>query len=209
MPVPHNKVIVSFTNSDNQVSSISVVVSSPSPVVTQANLSAWAVSSAAWIQANIGASLKALYDAGTSLASVKCLYMLGKVQVAGAIAQLVTPVPGTGATPHPAQVAAVFSLLTPLSGKSFRGRIYWPADGAAINAGGTFSGSLATQALDMSLFLKGGISAVAGAPAAGVIAVYSVTRDLVTTVNNLRAGNVPDIQRRRRQKSETTVLQVM
>lgn len=203
MPVAHNKVIIGFNNEDNQGASVAFNYNSSAPLSNVGALATWANGIATSIAASTGASLLALMDAATSITSVKTCYMLGKVQVSAAIVLLGTPKVGTGTTPHPAQVSSVFSVLTALSGKSYRGRIYWPATGAAIGASGTFSGVLATMAQDMTLFIKGVIGSAAGAPPGILFGVYSPLHDVMTPGTSVRVGNVPDIQRRRRQKVET------
>lgn len=206
MPVAHNKVIIGFANESGQLASTAFAYQVGVPLTTASALQAWSGGIAASIPTNIGSTLLALMDANTTIVSVKCLYLLGKVQIASGITSLGTPKAGTGTAPHPAQVSCVFSALTGLSGKSFRGRIYWPATGAAITAGGTFSQTLATLASDMTLFIKGVIASAAGAPSGAIFGVYSPTRDIMTLGTSIRVGNVPDIQRRRRQKAETVAL---
>lgn len=202
--LPHNKAFLNFTNETGQVASIGLAVSSPSPITSQAALSTWATASAAWIVSNIGTSLTGLMDASTSIVSVKMAYMVGTRQVAAATSLLSTAKVGTGTTPLPGQVSCVFSLLSALTGKSYRGRSYWPATGAAIGASGRFTAVLATLATQFDLLIKGAISGAAGAPGAAAMAIYSATHDVCTSISNIRVGDVPDIQRRRRQKGEVT-----
>lgn len=198
----HNKVFLNFTNETGQVASVGFAIASSSPISTQAGLAAWGLNMATWIQANLGSSLTGLMDAATSLNNVKACYMNGTTQVAAATALLSTPKAGTGTTPLPAQVSCVFSTLTAFTGKSFRGRNYWPATGAAIGATGKFTFTQATMLTQYALLISGGIVGATGAPAGATLSVYSATRDISTRVTGLRTGDVPDIQRRRRQKTE-------
>jgi hypothetical protein len=204
MPQPHNKVILSFNNENGRPASTGIVVASAAPISSATGLQAWATAIAAYCSASTPAALRALMSVGTSLVSVKTTYQQGNLQVAAGQASLATAAVGTGTSVHPPQVACVFSLITGLTGRSYRGRCYWPATGATLDAGGAFTVVLATLATAFDTLIKVGIAQAAGAPPSGVAAVYSVTKDVTTPLTSIRVGNGPDTQRRRKSRTEST-----
>lgn len=112
-------------------------------------------------------------------------------------------VSGSGTLQQAAQVACVFSLLTGQAGRSFRGRMYWPAQGCPLTS--TMRGGLPSQssANAMAVFLN--YVASITLTGNGNVVVVSPTLGIVTPVTQVRVGDVLDTQRRRRDKtSETT-----
>lgn len=202
----HNKVIVEFENESGKVASIGLAVSSGNPLSLQTGLQTWANNIGTYISASLDATLTDMMDAATSVTAVKCAYMIGTTQNTAALATLAAAKAGTGTTPHPAQVSAVFSFLTALTGKSFAGRAYWPATGAALNGSGEFTATLEDVAQGFAELVTTGILGAAGAPTGANLAVYSAKLDVATPVHTIRFGNVPDIQRRRRIRSEITAV---
>lgn len=112
-----------------------------------------------------------------------------------------TAVTGTGASPHPPQIAWVVSLRTTEPGASGRGRLYWPANGMTLSPG-----SLRPSVTDTTSFISAFRDYLALLEAAvdGAIdetvdlAVWSRTRAALYHVNKVMAGDVLDTQRRRR-----------
>lgn len=110
--------------------------------------------------------------------------------------------PGVGSIQMPPQAAVVFSLLTGIPGRSYRGRMYWPALNGVINIG------LAQDVDDC----QAQADAMAGVLAALVAAnypdppyyvgVHSATQDVVTPVTRVAVGTRFDTQRRRREGLE-------
>lgn len=115
--------------------------------------------------------------------------------------QVRTPLPGTGTPLRSQQDAIVFSLRTNTPGASGRGRLYWPAVGGSVDASLRLqTANVATALTNMSDYLHGMESALATAfPTIGFdLAVRSRRTHTTPHVNKLQAGNVPDVQRRRR-----------
>lgn len=114
--------------------------------------------------------------------------------------QKATPAAGTGTSPHPIQTAIVLSLITAHAGPSGRGRLYWPATGVAIDSGTLrFSSGVVTGFLtDMETYLSAIEAAVEATAGSAPLAVWSRKTLGTFSVVRLRAGNVPDVQRRRR-----------
>lgn len=112
-----------------------------------------------------------------------------------------SPLPGTGAATKPAQTAAVYSIRTNTPGGSGRGRLYWPALGAAIDTTLRFNAGPQDSALDdMKTYLLAMRSALAtNFPTIGFdLAVRSRTTRQTPHAVRIQCGNVPDVQRRRR-----------
>ena len=111
-----------------------------------------------------------------------------------------TPTPGTSSAPKSFQSAWVVSLRTATAGASGRGRLYWPATGSPIS-----SSTLRPTSADVTAFLTGAKSYLTAIEAAidvtldGVsLAVWSRTRNDLFRVTSIQAGDVLDVQRRRR-----------
>jgi len=101
---------------------------------------------------------------------------------------------GTGTIRGPLSTCCVIRHDTAVVGRSFRGRTYWPAAGVTISTGGKLSlvGGVATEFAEL-------LNDIAGASPdpLTVPVVYSPTRNQVTSVTTVRAGDAPDTQRRR------------
>lgn len=111
--------------------------------------------------------------------------------------QPVSPiVAGQGTPTMPAQCSRVYSLLSGISGRSYRGRMYLPCLNAPVSAAGKSQPQL-NQAAEFADFL---IDVAAAWPGADPIrpGVHSATQNLVTDVTAVRVGDVIDTQRRRR-----------
>lgn len=114
---------------------------------------------------------------------------------------------GAGAS-KPPQTAIVFSLRTGIPGARRRGRIYWPALAATIDATSLRLTSTATTAYatQMSAYLDGIETAlkegISPSPSLNdfSLAVYSPTDRVCTDVRTIMVGDVLDVQRRRRDK---------
>lgn len=112
------------------------------------------------------------------------------------VAAPATPFSFTGTTSAPPQVAACITLLTGQPGRSRRGRIYWPQTAPAMGAD-----MKSSTAKDKSTGMVTTLAAINNALltfGTPFPAVYSPTLDVVTPVTAVRAGDVLDTQRRRR-----------
>lgn len=117
-----------------------------------------------------------------------------------------SPVVGTGTTAHPNQTSAVVSLRTTTPGGRYRGRLYWPATGISILAStGRFNtGFPGTLATEMKTFLSGASTVIETTLGTNVLCVWSRVSLGKQAVNRLLVGDVPDTQRRRRDKAIET-----
>lgn len=115
-----------------------------------------------------------------------------------------TPLVGASAITLPLQTSLVCSLRTTDSTARGKGRLYWPATGVQLaTATHRFTTSTTSQFVgDMVTYLGGirtAIRSVAGFSTAALV-VWSRVTPKKTVVIQLRAGDVPDVQRRRRDK---------
>lgn len=113
-------------------------------------------------------------------------------------------IPGSAANAHPAQTSVVVSLRTSSSSATGKGRLYWPATGLTVQPttlrfNGTQLTSFLTGMESYLALVRTAIRGVGGMNTA-VLAVWSRTNASTLPVLQLRAGDVPDVQRRRRDK---------
>lgn len=115
-------------------------------------------------------------------------------------AQRAVPVPGTGTNANPMQTSAVSSLRTTSTGASGRGRLYWPATGAAIDSSTLRFDATALSAFSTGIqsFLSGIMIAVDAQNDGAVLSVWSRTGASTAPVNRILYGDIADVQRRRR-----------
>ena len=117
-------------------------------------------------------------------------------------------VPGTSTRTFPTQVAIVLTLRTDQSGRSARGRVYFPMGTGSFAVGtGTLSTSLAATTTGFAAFL----TAVNGASMGSNSVACSVQSNVGGTptflpIRRVTSDNVADTQRRRRDKIVGTVV---
>lgn len=112
---------------------------------------------------------------------------------------LPSPAAGVGNASKPFQTALVSSLLTGRPGRSYRGRLYWPALGATISA--TDLRVSDTTAQSICTAVGQFLTAIGNAAPAGTdmaLAVVSQTLSTRSAVTGIQVGDVLDVQRRRR-----------
>ena len=118
------------------------------------------------------------------------------------------PATGSGSAVHPYQTSVVASLRTPRAGGSGRGRLYWPATGISL----TPSTMRITNAVitafrsGMASYLTAIATAIDATSPAPELVVWSRTLGTHSIVNRISAGDVPDVQRRRRDALAETVV---
>lgn len=118
---------------------------------------------------------------------------------------------GNGAGVLPPQCAAVFSLRTGRPGRSYKGRMYWPATGVSPESstgrmGNTFATALLGDYVEMLSDVATLANGIMGPGSQLAPVVYSTKLDLVTPVTTIALGNVIDTQRRRRDKLAETYI---
>lgn len=112
-----------------------------------------------------------------------------------------TPQNGSATAAHPYQSAVVLSLLTPGTGGSYRGRLYWPATGIVLSTT-DYRIPLATRDNLLAAYkahltnVEAAINVTTGGNTN--LTVWSRKLSAIRNVNQLRMGNIMDTQRRRR-----------
>lgn len=112
----------------------------------------------------------------------------------------------TGTVAAPLQTAIVVSLRTTTPGRSFRGRLFWPAvKSITTDTGGRIpAATVALILAEAKTYLRALQDAIKGGafpgpnPVTVQLAVVSQTIGAQTPVSNLQVGDVYDVQRRRR-----------
>lgn len=199
--VARNRVVLSGTlgSTANEIWQVGFHFAAPDGAVVEGTqaLDSWAAGIATLLDAGETdyPILTALLSSSARLSGVAC-YEYGPTGPAVAVADAIYSWSGVGTVRCPWDTAVVFSLLTETAGRSFRGRAYWAALAATIGGNGQWNMSSGIAAEFAELLADiGGASPVPGVRAV----IYSGTRNLVTPVTQIRVGDVPDNQRRRRE----------
>lgn len=135
----------------------------------------------------------------------------GALEVVGE-ATSTAPLGGTATPSKPYQTAVVFSLRTANPGARGRGRLYWPALGASMDAT-TLRWATAQQTAALAA-MKTYLNAIGAAIAtplgfpAGRLNVWSRASAALYPVNVMAAGDVFDTQRRRRDRAVESYVSV-
>jgi len=121
--------------------------------------------------------------------------LTGVVEGPRAVAQT-----GSGSSVHPYQTSIVCSLRTEAPGASGRGRLYWPATGAALTPSTMRITASVRDAFNsaMSTYLSGIATAIETVIPDITLAVWSRSTGAINPVTRMIAGDVADTQRRRR-----------
>lgn len=141
-------------------------------------------------------------SASTKLRDAKGYYYVnGELTLQSAHSQ--SAAPGASDVVLPPYVAAVFTTRTARFGRSYRGRMYWPANGAPINGGsGLFSGMGQENATNLATVIGNILGA--GAPFTGRPVVVSNTKAQATEITTVSLDNKPDTQRGRQNRDTAT-----
>lgn len=111
-----------------------------------------------------------------------------------------SPLVGTGTVILPLQTSIVVSLASIYPGGQGRGRLYWPLTAGALGTlNHRYSGTqLSTFLTNFKAYLGLIEAAIVATTTAADLVVWSRTGTAYHTVVKMRAGDVPDVQRRRR-----------
>lgn len=147
----------------------------------------------------VSTTLRTALSSSGTIDRVRIEYYNGAGGLTSVVESTSSPVAGLTIADQPYSSACVLSLSTGLSGSRRRGRMYWPALAAAVDANGKFTGT--TSATNFAISAKELIDLI-GSSYGGALnlepGVYSGVLDDVTTVTAVRVGSIPDTQRRRR-----------
>lgn len=179
---------------------------SPGPIVDYTLALALANAAAS---VTVPGALKSLWNGSTTLTDfqVEARLQGGALE---SVARVSYPglATGTGAVPHPFQTSIVSSLRTANSSASGRGRLYWPATGAAID-----NTTLRPSGTNIGLWLAAVKTYLSGIEAAMTTAlgtgglslsVWSRKGPGIYPVNRIIMGDILDVQRRRRDTLKET-----
>ena|SRR5687767_6126193 len=149
----------------------------------------------------VPAGMLAMLNSNTQVTGVR-LEARSNTGALEAIYEADRPVPqtGSGASVHPFQTSVVLSLRTTSPGASGRGRLYWPATGVALTPSTMRVPNAALVAFRdaFSTYLGDLTTAIELTSPVAILAVWSRTLGTYSMVNRLSAGDVLDVQRRRR-----------
>lgn len=200
--VAHNVVRINGSLPGGEVWSVTPKFTRASgPVTEYADLERWATVLAgtmeSWDTSNIFRQL--LSTAGTiDSVRVEARNAAGEMTQA-AEAQLTPSLAGSGTANKTYQTCVVFTFLTGRPGRSYKGRMYWPALFAGLNT----QLRLAQSTIDE--YAGAGVDLLNLISDAGITdaerpypVVVSQTQGLATPITSVRVGDVLDIQRRRR-----------
>lgn len=202
MALDYNQVTIMGTSGPNEVWATGCAFNTnfgTGPVKTFEDLQAWAEAIADLDGATYSA-LRDLLSPSGSLTKIKVSY----IDSAGITAQLAeADVEGskwvsTAQLRCPQQVACVLSLSTGRPGRSYRGRMFWPAWGATMSASFYLSTPTPAEVAEDAAAYLTAIGAAAGVEFAMIPMVNSVKLGTTTEVTAVRVGRILDTQRRRR-----------
>lgn len=132
---------------------------------------------------------------------VEARTVTGELQAVGE-ASKASPTPGTGTQPHPFQTSMCLSLVTGSAGARGKGRLYFPATSVQMTASTLrlYGPQVTGFVTGMNTWLAAVRTAIRGVGGwnTAVLGVWSRTDELVRPVLTLRAGDIADTQRRRR-----------
>lgn len=202
----YTRVIIRGTLPDGEVWSTSIAAINGIASNSQTTQSEWNAAAINVSQVAVPATVRSLWSSAVALTGVRLEKRTDQgVLLQVAEAALTTPVPGTGTPTKPFQMSLVLSLLTDSPTRSGRGRMYFPALGAIIQAT-----SLRVAQSQCEAYLAGLSEYVAGAVAAmgtgsGQMtpssAVHSTKEAANRLVTRWEVGDLLDVQRRRRDKA--------
>lgn len=200
--VAHNVVRINGTLPGGEVWSVTPkFMGSPSPMTEYADLEEWATLIGDYIISLANADpLIALLSTAGAVTSVRTEYRDANNGLAQAAEYVFSsPKPGAGSPNKVFQTSVVISLRTGRPGRSYRGRIYWPALAAALNANLRLPEATMTGIMDSAAGLIAEIEGYADQVGSSVrLAVVSQTLGVSTRVQTIQVGDILDIQRRRR-----------
>lgn len=200
--VAHNVVRINGTLPGGEVWSVTPkFMGSPSPMTDYADLEEWATLIGDYIIAldNTDPLLQLLSTAG-AITSIRTEYRDAS-NALGQAAEYVFSSPKTGnlTANKVFQTSVVISLRTGRPGRSYRGRIYWPALAATLGPQLRLSESAMNGIMNSAAGLIGEIEGFADQVGSSVrLAVVSQTLGVATRVQTIQVGDILDIQRRRR-----------
>lgn len=155
---------------------------------------------AAFDASTLKTRLPSIWSTATGLETLAIYCYPNGGPTADASAEVADAVTGTGTSYLPDQLCLVTTLTTGKTGRSKRGRMYWPLTSTALGADGQVASSTVNN-------LGGGVADFIGrlAGSAGYFgAVVSQAHGYVNSITGVAADSRPDIQRRRANRQAET-----
>lgn len=184
------------------VNPVFMLMTEPDPTWEQLNTLATAINGI-----TIPAGILTQWNTATRLTGVKLEARMRD----GALVNQIEQTRGTaavGTAPYnlPMQASVVSSLRTTFPGGQGRGRLYWPATGGKLAVG-----TLRYDTIELSSFMSGVKTYLSGIRTqittvlgANDLVVWSRTGTAMHGVNRILFGDIPDVQRRRRDRTVET-----
>lgn len=169
------------------------------PIVLPVDLNVWAANIDIQMDTTLAGALGSALSSQGRLTGISTYYYPSAVGPAQSVGGFTTSTSGLSTARNPLQTSVVGSLRTPLSGRSYRGRMYWPMIGTTVETTGRISGATAQALATAFVDLLEGVAGASPVFANLAPAVISATRDEGTLVTSVDVGDVPDTQRRRSQ----------
>lgn len=208
-------IIGGITPAAGEVWSVGVSLDGPDATMPQADISQWALGIANAIKATVSDPLHALLSGTGGIDTVRCEQRseTDETLLRAGEAQIVPPRMGTGGASKVLQASVCISLRTQVPGRSYRGRVYWPA--WAYNSDTQLLFPIATVPTWLNSFVDmiemiNAQAIVVDPGYAMILVVRSRLLHVGTPVTSIAIGNVPDTQRRRRDaiNEQYTILNV-
>lgn len=200
----HYRVIIGGPSpAAGEVWSVGFSMDGPDGVMPQADINAWALGSANAIKALVSEPLHTLLSGTGGINNVRIEQRseTDETLLVAGEAGIVPPRMGTGAASKVLQSSLCISLKTGNPGRSYRGRVYWPAWAYTNAADMTFPTATIDdwlQSFADHVELVNAQAIVVDPGYAMILVVRSKLLHVSTPVTSLAAGHVPDTQRRRR-----------
>lgn len=166
-------------------------------VIAPEDLTAWAEAIATSITTLFPAALSNGLSSDGMVTLISCYYYADHTGPATSVGVADSTRTGSGSTTLPLSTACVASLRTALSGRRYRGRIFWPAVGWEVDPDGTFDATIWGPFTEDVAEFMGQIADAAPLATDLRPVVLSVAGGFVTPVTSITADNGPDTQRRR------------
>lgn len=199
----HAKCLIEGSSQGGEVWSVGLAYTGATASFNQTTLQAWATGVAAHIAGLASTTFPiALLSSSGAVTNVRCELRSNTDTLILAAEAPVSPAKvGQGVPSKSFQSSVVFSLRTPIPGRSFRGRVYWPGWAYGVSALMRFGSADVTawltgfKALNVAIIAAGETAE----PATDLsLCVRSKLLDVETVVTAIQVGDVPDVQRRRR-----------
>lgn len=203
MARPHNVVRIGGNLPGGEVWSVTpkFIGNFGDPIVGYEDLLEWATSIALLNGGSVLPNgLRSLLSTAASVTTIRTEYRDANNDLAQA-AEFVLPTPaaGTGSATKPFQTSIVTSLLTGRPGRSYRGRLYWPALSATISTSTLrLAEATATSIASAAATFLTEVQSSVPEGADVVLAVVSDKLGTGAAVNSIQVGDILDTQRRRR-----------